>query len=206
MNKKILAIETTTNICSVSLYIENELVSIRENDNREHSTFLGKFIDEIFKSQKIRLSDIDAIALSIGPGSYTGLRIGLSMAKGLAYSLEKPIIPINTIESINHLVNDENYFIVVPAYKDFYFIQEYKKSNKINDIQFNTIDSISIKKTIYGYSINKDDLKINTILPCSKNIAEVAYKNFDKYICYDIKKIKPNYVKPIKYKEITIKD
>ena len=171
MNKKILAIETTTNICSVSLYAENELVSIREDDNRKHSTLLGKFIDEIFKSQNIRLSDIDAIALSIGPGSYTGLRIGLSMAKGLAYSLEKPIIPIDTIESINHFVNDENYFIVVPAYKGFYFIQEYKQRNKINDIKFNSIDSINIKETIYGYSINKDDLKINTILPSSKNLS-----------------------------------
>ena len=206
MDKKILAIETTTNICSVSLYAENELVSIREDDNRKHSTLLGKFIDEIFNSQKIRLTDIDAIALSIGPGSYTGLRIGLSMAKGLAYSLEKPIIPIDTIESINHLVDDENYFIVVPAYKDFYFIQEYKQRNKINNIQFNSIDSININENIYGYSINKDDLKINTILPSSKNIAKVAFKNFDKYICYDIKTIKPNYVKPIKYKEITKKD
>ena len=202
MNKNILSIETTTKICSVSLFSNNNLVSLKEDDNRNHSTMLGKFIHEIFDKEKIKLIDIDAISLSIGPGSYTGLRIGLSMAKGLAYTLDKPIIPIDTIEAINYSVKDKNYFIVIPAYKEFCFIQEYQNGNKVNDIQFDNIDIIKNKDNIYGYLENKFDLKINQVLPSSINIAKVAYKNFEKYICHDIKSIKPNYVKPIKYKEI----
>ena len=202
MNKNILSIETTTNICSVSLFSNDNLISIKEDYNRNHSTLLGKYIDEIFYKQKIKLIDLDAIALSIGPGSYTGLRIGLSMAKGLAYTLDKPIIPINTIESINYSVKDKNYFIVLPAYKEFCFIQEYKNGTKINDIQFKSLDDIKSKDNIHGYLGNSIDLNINEILPSSKNIAKVGYENFDKYICYDVKSIQPNYIKPIKYKEI----
>ena len=204
MNKNILSIETTTNICSVSLFINDNLISIKEDCNRNHSTLLGKYINEIFYAQKFKLIDLDAIALSIGPGSYTGLRIGLSMAKGLAYTLEKPLIPIDTIESINFLVKDKNYLIVLPAYKEFCFVQEYKNGVKVNEIQFKNIDDIKSKDNIYGYLEKDFDLKINQILPSSKNIYKVANKNFEKYICDDIKSIKPNYVKPIKYKEIKL--
>ena len=202
MNKNILSIETTTNICSVSLFSNDNLISIKEDYNRNHSTLLGKYIDEIFYKQKIKLIDLDAIALSIGPGSYSGLRIGLSIAKGLAYTLDKPIIPINTIESINYSVKAKNYFIVLPAYKEFCFIQEYKNGTKINDIQFKNIDEVKSKDNIYGYLGNSIELNINKILPSSKNIAKVGYENFDNYICYDVKSIQPNYIKPIKYKEI----
>ena len=202
MNKNILSIETTTNICSVSLFSNDNLISIKEDYNRNHSSLLGKYIDEIFYSQKIKLIDLDAIALSIGPGSYTGLRIGLSMAKGLAYTLEKPLIPIDTIESINISVEDKDYYIVVPAYKEFCFVQEYRNGDKVDGIKFKNIDDIKSKVNIYGYLEKDFDIKINQILPSSKNIYKVAYEYFNEYICYDIKSIKPNYVKPIKYKEI----
>ena len=98
MKKIILAIETSTDICSVSLHKNGELLDIKENSLRKHSTLLASFVDEIFKNSKVKISSIDGIALSIGPGSYTGLRIGLSFAKGVSFSLNKPIIPINTIQ------------------------------------------------------------------------------------------------------------
>ena len=202
MNKNILSIETTTKICSVSLFSNNDLISFREDDSRKHSTLLGKFIHEIFNTENIELIDLDSIAISIGPGSYTGLRIGLSMAKGLAYTLNKPIIPIDTIESINYEIKDKDYFIVVPAYREFCFIQEYRNGRRINNIKFDNIEFLKNKVNIYGYLENNFDIKINQILPSSKNIAKVAYLNFNKYICHDIKSIKPNYIKPIKYKEI----
>ena len=65
MNKNILSIETTTKICSVSLFSNDHLISIKEDYNRNHSSLLGKYIDEIFYSQKIKPIDLDAIALSI---------------------------------------------------------------------------------------------------------------------------------------------
>ena len=123
MNKNILSIETTSNICSVALFSNNTLLSIKVDFNRNHSSLLAIFVDEIFKDSELSLNLLDAIALSIGPGSYTGLRIGCSFAKGIAFSLSKPIIPINTLESLNYSIQDSNYFIVSSAYKDYFFIQ-----------------------------------------------------------------------------------
>ena len=201
MNKYILSIETTTNICSVSLFNNDEIISLKEDNNRKHSSLLGHFVDDIFQSTNFNIKDLDSIAISIGPGSYTGLRIGLSFAKGMAYALKKPIIPINTIDSLNYTIDDLNYFIILSAYKNFYYIQEYKQGIKSNDIKFDTLESIKKESKIYGYpekKLNREIIKIN---PSSKNIAQIALKYYDNYICKDIKTIKPNYIKPIKFKE-----
>ncbi len=202
MNKIVLSIETTSNICSVALFSNKELISIKEDKNRKHSSLLGSFVDDIFTNDtNLDINSIDAIALSIGPGSYTGLRIGCSFAKGMAYSLSKPIIPINTMDSLNNSIDDLNYFLVLGAYKDYFFIQEYNEGKKHNDIIFNTIDSIKNKKNIYGYNPNKIDTNIIEVFPSADKIFQVAYKNYENYICNDIKSIKPNYIKPIQFKK-----
>lgn len=201
MNKYILSIETTTNICSVSFFKNHEMISLKEDNNRKHSSLLGTFVDDIFKNSNININDLDSIAISIGPGSYTGLRIGLSFAKGMAYALKKPIIPINTIDSLNYSIDDSNYFIILSAYKNFYYIQEYKQGIKSNNIKFDKIESIKNKSKIYGFSDNKLNRDIIEINPSSINIAKMALKYYDNYICRDIKSIKPNYIKPITFKE-----
>ena len=198
MNRIILSIETTTNICSVSLFQNKKLIYLFEDSNRKHSSLLGLFVEKIFINSDIPIQSIDAIAISIGPGSYTGLRIGLSFAKGLAFSINKPIIPINTLDSLNEGIKDLNYFLVLHAYKDNFFIQEYKNGKQYGDTFFNTIESIKNKK-IYGYKNNLLKNCINNISPCSKKIARIAYKNYDNYIENDIKLIKPNYIKPIEF-------
>ena len=199
MNKIILSIETTTNICSVALFNNKKLISIEENFNRKHSILLAPFVNKLFKDANIEISNLDAIALSIGPGSYTGLRIGLSFAKGMAFSLTKPIIPINTIETLDDSINESNYFIIVHAYKDYFFIQEYRNGKAFNDIIFDTIDIISSKAIVYGYSGGKINRDIIEIFPSSLKVANVAYANYNKYICHNIKSIKPNYIKPIQF-------
>ena len=201
MKKIILAIETTTDICSVSLHKNKEVLDIKENSLRKHSTLLAPFTDEIFKNSKFNISSIDAIALSIGPGSYTGLRIGLSFAKGISFSLNKPIIPINTIESLNYDIDDFNYLVAIHAYKDYFFVQKYKEGKKNKLTTFETMDKIkNSNKNIYGYFPNHLDDALVNIKPCSVKVAKVAYHNYDKYISYDIKSIKPNYIKPIDFK------
>ena len=107
MSKIILSIETSTNICSVSLFKSNELLCLKEDTNREHSSLLAPFVQQIFNEVNFEINLIDAIALSIGPGSYTGLRIGLSFTKGIAFSLNKPIIPVDTIESLKAKIQDK---------------------------------------------------------------------------------------------------
>lgn len=97
----ILHIETTGEVCSVALADRGELIDIRENhDGKSHAALLGSFIDEIFQENKICPIYLDAIAVSKGPGSYTGLRIGVSMAKGLCYGTGIPLISTDTLQSM----------------------------------------------------------------------------------------------------------
>ncbi len=95
----ILNIETATTVCSVSIAKDGQLIALKEqNGDYSHAENLTVFIEEIIKQAAIKLNDLDAIAVSKGPGSYTGLRIGVSTAKGLCYALDKPLIAINTLE------------------------------------------------------------------------------------------------------------
>jgi tRNA threonylcarbamoyladenosine biosynthesis protein TsaB len=97
----ILGIETATSICSVALVRDGEMLAIRESEGaKEHSAALTGFISEIFTETGLTFQQIDAIAVSMGPGSYTGLRIGVSSAKGLCYALDKPFIAIDTLKSL----------------------------------------------------------------------------------------------------------
>ena len=97
----ILAIETATEICSVALVQQSNLLSVRSiNEKNIHSEQLMVLIDAVLKEASVSIKEVDAIAVSIGPGSFTGLRIGLSTAKGLALSLECPIIAVPTLDGI----------------------------------------------------------------------------------------------------------
>lgn len=95
----ILNIETATNVCSVALADNGELISFKESlKDKSHSTLLSVFIEEVLKENKISVIKLDAIAVSKGPGSYTGLRIGVSTAKGLCYGGNIPLISVNTLK------------------------------------------------------------------------------------------------------------
>lgn len=95
----ILNIETATNVCSAALADNGELISIKESlKDKSHSTLLSVFIEEVLNENKISVSKLDAIAVSKGPGSYTGLRIGVSTAKGLCYGGNIPLISANTLK------------------------------------------------------------------------------------------------------------
>ena len=97
----ILGLETSTAVCSVGLFREKKPgieMSLRES--HIHSEKLLTLIQEVLRAEETTLQQLDAIAVSIGPGSFTGLRIGLSTAKGLSFALEKPIIAISTFEAI----------------------------------------------------------------------------------------------------------
>lgn len=98
----ILNLETATTNCSVSIAVKGEVIALIEENtsNYSHSEQLHLFIEEALKKASFSFSDLDAIAVSKGPGSYTGLRIGVSAAKGLCYALDVPLISIPTLESL----------------------------------------------------------------------------------------------------------
>ena len=97
----ILSIETATTVCSVALHKDGRLVGLQElHLQKSHSGFLAVLIKELVRYTGYELKDLDYIAVSKGPGSYTGLRIGTATAKGLCYALEKPLVSINTLEAM----------------------------------------------------------------------------------------------------------
>lgn len=97
----IICLETATSLCSVALCSNEGLVSLREShDTKSHASLITVFIDEILKEQGLKVKDLEAIAVSRGPGSYTGLRIGVSVAKGIAYASSIPLIGIDTTLSM----------------------------------------------------------------------------------------------------------
>ncbi len=99
----LLHLETATTVCSVALSKDGKLLATREsNEARSHAESITVFIEEVVSEAQLSLNDIDAVAVSKGPGSYTGLRIGVSTAKGLCYSLEKPLIAINTLQAMGY--------------------------------------------------------------------------------------------------------
>jgi tRNA threonylcarbamoyladenosine biosynthesis protein TsaB len=99
----ILHIESATNVCSVALSKGSDLIAIKEStDEKAHSAVLSLFIEEVLADTGLTVSALEAISVSKGPGSYTGLRIGVSVAKGLCYALDIPLIAVPTLQVLTN--------------------------------------------------------------------------------------------------------
>lgn len=111
-----MCIETATTNCSVALGKGGELLALKEDysDNYSHAERLHLFIEEILKENGLSPRDLSAIAVSKGPGSYTGLRIGVSAAKGLCFSLDLPLISVATLTSLARQVDPNAGAYVIP--------------------------------------------------------------------------------------------
>lgn len=108
----ILVIETSTEICSVALTIDGLLTDVIESrEGQNHARLVTVFAEELLKRNGVNPEDLVAVAVSKGPGSYTGLRIGVSTAKGICFARNIPLIAIGTLEAMTHSVikNRENY-------------------------------------------------------------------------------------------------
>lgn len=114
----ILCIETATKLCSVALSRNGAVLAVRdlESDQHVHAEKVNVFIDAVMKEADSGLKELDAIAVGIGPGSYTGLRIGLSAAKGLCYALGIPIIGISTLRTLHDAARAQEPNLAVDAW------------------------------------------------------------------------------------------
>ncbi|MCK4465133.1 MAG: tRNA (adenosine(37)-N6)-threonylcarbamoyltransferase complex dimerization subunit type 1 TsaB, partial [Bacteroidales bacterium] len=162
----ILNIETATNICSVALAKDLTIISFKESsEEKSHAANLTVFIKEILASQKLMPADLDAISVSKGPGSYTGLRIGVATAKGLSYGSNIPLIAVNTLQAMAFgLINSKKLLSInikdpaniwfcpmidarrMEVYLSFYDFQYREKREVSADI---------IKPGIYDFILNK---------------------------------------------------
>lgn len=105
---KILLIETATKVCSAGIAGDNLMLSMREDHSMQysHSSQLTTFVEEVVKEAGLTFKDLDAVAVSKGPGSYTGLRIGVSVAKGFCYGLDIPLISVNTLYALARVASE----------------------------------------------------------------------------------------------------
>jgi len=211
----ILNIETATTNCSVSLSFDGEILAIREdyNDKYSHSERLHTYIDEVLKESKIRSNELSAIAVSKGPGSYTGLRIGVSTAKGLCFALDKPLISIPTLESLaNQVITDKGVIIpmldarrleVYASVYDWGYKQvrktkaEILDSNSFSDyLSNNTVAFIGsgVSKTAELIK-HPNAIFIQNKLPSARDMGQLAYAKYKKNDIEDVAYFEPYYLK-----------
>jgi tRNA threonylcarbamoyladenosine biosynthesis protein TsaB len=211
----LLNIETTTTNCSVSLSKEGETLVLKEdyNSNFSHAESLHVFIGDVVKSAKIKLSEIDAIAVSKGPGSYTGLRIGVSAAKGLCFSLDKPLISVSTLESLSHQVKIDTGCIVpmLDARRmEIYSAVFDANHHQIREIQAQILDESSFldylnKDKVYfiGNGVektktviqHKNATFIENKLPSAKEMGTLAFEKYKNNDFENVAYFEPFYLK-----------
>ncbi|MDY5969623.1 MAG: tRNA (adenosine(37)-N6)-threonylcarbamoyltransferase complex dimerization subunit type 1 TsaB [Bacteroidales bacterium] len=111
----LLLLETATSVCSVAIAKNDRVLNeIHSEEMNAHSSKLNVFINELFNMAGMKESELDAVCISAGPGSYTGLRIGTSSAKGICYALGIPLVSVPTLMSMA-----EGYFLAHPDYKGY---------------------------------------------------------------------------------------
>jgi len=154
----ILSLETSTQVCSVALHRNRDLIAYAEIlIDKSHAEKITLLIEQVCSEAKIELSNIDAVAVSKGPGSYTGLRIASSTAKGLCFALNKPLVAIDTLEaiawqvskSISFLLREETKTTIIPmidARRMEVFTAQYNaKVVRISTVEAKIIDADSFK-------------------------------------------------------------
>jgi len=194
--KNILAIETATNICSISLFLDGDFVETKDStEPRSHAVKLPVFTDKILKKYNCKVSDLDGIAISSGPGSYTGLRIGMSLAKGLAFSSNLPLLPVKTLLAMDMNINENfPHWVCIHSHRNMVFAQKFHEHESVSEplcIPLDDLDSFPI----FGTELqNNNDIYFTEILPTSKNIGIFALKNVIELMEKDLQKVSPFYL------------
>tara|TARA_R110000868_G_scaffold166550_5_gene400577 strand:+ start:1282 stop:1953 length:672 start_codon:yes stop_codon:yes gene_type:complete len=211
----ILNIETATTNCSVSLSRNGKTIVLKEDYDKSysHAERLHVYIDAVLKDAKINQNDIDAIAVSKGPGSYTGLRIGVSAAKGLCFALDKPLISIPTLDALAHQVkvNDGVIVSMLDARRMEVYSAIYDSNyNQIRETQAQILDENSFteyleKGNVYfiGNGVEKTKklihhahaIFIEGMLPSSNEMSLLTYNKYKKSDTEDVAYFEPYYLK-----------
>ncbi len=210
----LLNIETATKNCSVGLSKDGNTLAIREvaTQNFSHAEKLHVFIEELFAETKLKLQDLNAIAVSQGPGSYTGLRIGVSAAKGLCYALSIPLIAIDTLELLARKIEIQNGIIVpmIDARRMEVFCVFFDSNyNKIRETKSEIIDDTSYQEFSETLHLIGDGaMKLKDTLtdakfqyypeiefPSAAEMALVSFQKFQNKQFEDVAYFEPFYLK-----------
>lgn len=211
----ILNIETSTKVCSVALAKNEEVIGIieYEDENYSHAEKLNLFILELLEKNNLSFNDLDAVAISEGPGSYTGLRIGVSTAKGICYAKDIPLIAVNTLEALCKQVTIETGYKIpmIDARRMEVFMSVRTPADDIHQEQTNAIiseDSFNSyeNESIYLFGNGAQKLKslfseqpnihfVDDIKCSAKGMIHLAYQKFLTQDFVDTAYFEPNYGK-----------
>jgi tRNA threonylcarbamoyladenosine biosynthesis protein TsaB len=215
-NIYILAIETTTTICSVALSLNNELLAKKSIDNGySHAENLTPFIETLLNEANISAGQLSAIAVSRGPGSYTGLRIGVSAAKGLCYALGIPLIAVDTLKAMTYGVIQQAYDFFVPMIDarrmEVYAAVYDKNATVIQPVNPEILTEQSFqpllskgKTLFFGNGAEKSQqvithsnafFDIHNGLPDAQHIAHLAFEKYQNRQFEDVAYFEPFYLK-----------
>ena len=191
----ILAIESASTVCGCALFINNDLIELDEIDQaRIHGKRLPVIINDILNNHSVKIDQLDGIAISSGPGSYTGLRIGMSLARGLAAAREIPIIPVPTLFSMNANIQQKGtYWLMLHSHKKFVYAQCYHSGEPESEIVFEEYQSDK-HSLIYGYNLDHLCENYHSIPPSAQSVGELALQNYDQWMETNQNKISPNYI------------
>lgn len=212
----LLAIETTTKNCSVALFDNSNLIWVKEHnsDNYSHAEQVTLFIEEVVQRSNVSLNEIDGIVLSKGPGSYTGLRIGTSTAKGLCYSLGIPLVSVSTLRAmaLNMLekIGYKYYCPMIDARRMEVFSSIYdQRNNEVREIRADIVDehtyanflrervlffgdgALKCKSIINNYNAHF----VDGIFPSAKDMGILGFDKFVKKDFENITSFEPYYLK-----------
>ena len=210
----ILNIETSTKNCSVSIAKDGvQLCLVEENEESfAHGEKLNQFIDWCIDGAEITLNDLDAICVSKGPGSYTGLRIGVSSAKGFAFGLNLPLLAINSLQVLAEMQINKGFDLIIPMIDarrmEVYTAQFDTNGNQLTATEAKVIDETSFeelkgKKIVFvGDGAEKCqevlthlDATFVQIFPSAKYMCEQAEKRFEEKQFEDVAYFEPYYLK-----------
>lgn len=222
----ILNIETSTNVCSVAVSQNGSCIFNKEDhEGPNHAVILGVFVQEALSFIDSHAIPLDAVAVSCGPGSYTGLRIGLSMAKGICYGRDVKLIAIPTLELmcvpllLGEKINEENALLCpmidarrMEVYSQF-FDRALKEVRSINAdiVENNTYDDILAQQPVYFFGNGAEKCHevlthhnahiIEGIVPLAKNMYPLAEKRMANEQFEDVAYFVPFYLKDFVAKE-----
>ena len=222
----ILNIETSTNVCSVAVSQDGSCIFNKEDhEGPNHAVILGVFVQEALSFIDSHAIPLDAVAVSCGPGSYTGLRIGLSMAKGICYGRDVKLIAIPTLELmcvpllLGEKINEENALLCpmidarrMEVYSQF-FDRALKEVRSINAeiVENNTYDDILAQQAVYFFGNGAEKCHevlthhnahiIEGIVPLAKNMYPLAEKRMANEQFEDVAYFVPFYLKDFVAKE-----
>lgn len=212
----ILSIETSSKICSVAIHNENGILTSAEvHIKQSHASKLGPLIEQCINVSDITWSDVQAVAVSSGPGSYTGLRIGISTAKGLCYALGIPLIAIGTLEllafQMSKQISDRMLCPMIDARRmEVYCMivdNELKEVTKVESkvITEDSFSEILMKSKIVffgdGASKCREVVKspnayfVDDVYPNAAQLGFIAHEKFSKGQTEDLVNFEPVYLK-----------